>query len=474
MFFKQLLLLFLCSLSLTSVADDYKIYSDDISATKGTNTSVLNVFMTNEETISALQFDISFPVGIDVFYGENEDEDMVYFITKGERAKTDHTASYNRLADRKYRVMVSSPTNATFKETAANKIKPIAVITLDVASGAQCGVKDVAISNVVLSHYDVETRVTQPYYPDNTTSFIAVKPTFGVETSEDAGILSIATAEGTKLDAALYNTLTSGKSDAVIDLRASEIADGVTASDIQNAGATLYYLPNESAIEGENIIVDGVCSKLNVQDGKDFVLPVGFTAEQAIYMRPLSYKYGTICLPFVLESDATVQYYKLSAVSADKMTFEPVASVKAGEPAVFKSLGGNELTINTTDVAVAQGNKEKVQEVSSWTIKGTYSAIDNNPEDCENSIYYIAEDKFWYANVTFPVAAFRGWFETLNAVGTKPHALTIVDSEENVTGIEYIENADGTVDAIFDLLGKRLSVQQNGINIINNHKILKK
>lgn len=172
--FKLYLLLLFCSLSSTVPADNYKIYSEDLNVKKGTVSSELNVFMTNEKTISALQFDITFPEGIDVFYGENEDEDMVYFITKGERAKSDHTVSYNKLSDRKYRVMVSSPTNSTFKESETAKSKPIAVITLDVATDVCYGIKDVTISDVVLSHYDSGSRITEPYYPDNSKSNIIV------------------------------------------------------------------------------------------------------------------------------------------------------------------------------------------------------------------------------------------------------------------------------------------------------------
>lgn len=466
MHFKQLLLLFLCSLSLTVVADDYKIYSDDIGATKGTNTSVLNIFMTNVETISALQFDISFPVGVDVYYGENEDEDMVYFISKGERAKTDHTASYSKLAERTFRVMVSSPTNATFKETTANKTKPVAVITLDVAAGTQSGIKDVKISNVVLSHYDSETRVTQPFYPANTISNIAVKPVSGVESNESDGILSIATAEGTKLNAASYNTLTSGKSDAVIDLRASEIADGVTASDIQSAGASLYYLPSESAIVGENIIVDGVCSLFKVQDEKDFVLPVSFTAETAIYdavVNP-SLGYKTLVLPYECPVPSDFEAYEVGGVVNSELQMNAITTIPANTPVIVKNVGT--ATMTATNVTIAP----PLAELTGGELVGTYEEIDAPVGSyvLQNQGGNVAFYKVGEA-VRPKVGAFRAYLAQQPA-GARMISINFGD---DTTGISTLDNGQESAD-MYNLSGQRISNVQHGVTIITTDKSVKK
>lgn len=155
-------------------ANEYQITSDDIRVEKGTESADMNIYMSNTETISALQFDITFPEGIDVFYGENEDEDMVYFINKGERAKTDHTASYKKLGERTYRVMISSPTNASFKETEANRTKPVAVIKLTLANGLEDGNYTANISNIVFSHYDNVNITSVPYYPADVEAKIVV------------------------------------------------------------------------------------------------------------------------------------------------------------------------------------------------------------------------------------------------------------------------------------------------------------
>lgn len=195
----------LCCLSMASNAQDYTLYAEDLSVTPGTDNSILNIYMTNVETVSALQFDIALPEGVDVYYGENEDEDMVYFISKGERAKSDHTVSYLKQNDRTYRVMVSSPTNATFKETEASKTKPVACIRLVVAADAKDGEASINLKNIVFAHY-IGGDQSQPYYPDEFSSTLLI----GTGTS----MQSLSVTEGNEnlysLDGQLRNDLKRG------------------------------------------------------------------------------------------------------------------------------------------------------------------------------------------------------------------------------------------------------------------------
>lgn len=463
---KSLFLLFLCSLSLTAAANDYTIYSDGSSLTKGTATSVLNVYMKNVETISALQFDMSLPEGVDVYYGENEDEDMVYFISKGERAKTDHTASYNKLGERKFRVMVSSPTNSTFKETEANKTKPIVVITLDVASEAQCGARDVVIENVVLSHYDAESRTTQPYYPTATTSAIVIRPATGSNVSESANVLSIATADGTKLDAASYTSLTNGKSDAVIDLRATELADAFTVANLKSAGASLYYLPGGSTLTGENIVVDKQCSNYVIYDEKGAIIPSSFSATTATYTRAAGNAWGTICLPFAVASDSKVQYYTLETGGVDltngKLTFTEASTVPAGTPAVFCRTEGESLSVSASNVEVKAGVAG--QYSGGLQMLGTYE-----PTTITGDNYFIAEDAFWKAETDeISIPAFRAYFK-----GMSSEVKNFSISLDNETGLKTV-SVEMDKDAIYDLMGRNLLKVQKGINIVNGKKILVK
>lgn len=171
---KYLLLSIITCYSLAAVADDYTLYGENVKVENGTQTAAINFYMTNAETISALQFDIVLPEGVDVYYGMNEDEEYAYFIDKGERAKSQHVASYNKIGEREYRIMVASSTNATFKETVDSKVKPVVTITLDLTNVEDDQRYQMNITNIVLSHYDTESFTTVPFYSADSQCFLTV------------------------------------------------------------------------------------------------------------------------------------------------------------------------------------------------------------------------------------------------------------------------------------------------------------
>lgn len=235
-------------------------------------------------------------------------------------------------------------------------------------------------------------------------------------------------------------------------------------------------LATESAVTSVDMSnVTSIDGTLNLIDGRSFIAPKKNVSVEAVtYTRSLPSTWGTICMPFALTSDENTQYYKLSSVSGDNMTFEPVANVEAGEPAVFKKSNGGVLDINESNTTITAGSKEKIQNAGGWTMKGTYTTFNNNPAECDNNIYYIAENKFWYANQTFPVSAFRGWFEVAKSNAAKIQRYSILEGEYNATAIKYVENPNGTVNIVFDLSGKKVSSPQKGINIINGKTVIVK
>lgn len=231
-------------------------------------------------------------------------------------------------------------------------------------------------------------------------------------------------------------------------------------------------LATESAITSVDmskvISMDGI---LTLVDGRDFVAPVASVDVETIrYSRDHQSTWGTVCLPFALESDAAVQYYKLVSVSDDKMTFEPVVSVEAGVPVVFKNLMGNTLSIQATDVTLTKGDMEMILADDSWVMKGTYATFDNNPIDFQRSIYYVADDRFWYANEAFSILTFRGWFECPNKINSNVRTYFICIDDDIITNVGCVENKDGVEGTIFGLSGKPISVRQYDGIIINNGK----
>ena len=49
-----------------------------------------------------------------------------------------------------------------------------------------------------------------------------------------------------------------------------------------------------------------------------------------------------------------------------------------------------------------------------------------------------------------------------------------IDIDNMATGINYVENSDGTLDVIFDISGRRIEMPKSGINIINGKKVIVK
>ena len=224
-------------------------------------------------------------------------------------------------------------------------------------------------------------------------------------------------------------------------------------------------------------MVTGMDGTFSLVDGRNFIAPTeDATAQTVSYSRNCpSGKWGTICLPFALESNADVQYLKLAEVKSDRLTFEPVTSVEAGVPAVFKILNGDALNISVDNAIVKAGNCSTTFEALDWTMKGSYVTFSLDPEAPENASvdqYFISMDKFWYNNVAVPLDAFRAWFE---APRTSARASYFsIDESDVPTDINVVERADGRVDVIYDISGRRTTNVLNGISIINNKKYITK
>jgi hypothetical protein len=254
---------------------------------------------------------------------------------------------------------------------------------------------------------------------------------------------------------------------------ASLEVEGYVSSDLNSA------LASETAITsldmGKVTSMDG---SLTIIDGRSFVAPKKTVKVKKVsYSRNMSYKWGTICLPFDIKSNKNIQYYELSRVDnvAGVMSFTPVSTVTAGTPVVFKLLSGTTANITANNAEISAGDNAWNATINgeAWAMKGTMTAKSVDPSTVDGDIYYIAEDKFWYGNMTFPVAAFRGWFEAPKSANAKNGVFSI-DIDNMTTGIEYVENNDGTLDVIFDISGRKIEMPKSGINIINGKKMIVK
>lgn len=213
------------------------------------------------------------------------------------------------------------------------------------------------------------------------------------------------------------------------------------------------------------VSVDG---KLTLVEGRNFIAPKSeVDVEQVSYSRSLTNDYGTICLPFELKSDATVQYYKLTSVSETTMTFETVDVLQAGEPALFKKLSGNSLSIDASNVVVKAGVVEKSQDTAGWTIVGSYEERNVGDDD-----YIIANNKFWNAGkvsdanggAEVKIAPFRAYFHKATAEAKAVSlAISVEDESTAIEAISCISNGNAE---FYDINGRKTTGLQTGVNII--------
>lgn len=235
----------------------------------------------------------------------------------------------------------------------------------------------------------------------------------------------------------------------------------------------------------ENIVVDNHCASLRLTDKHPFGNDVDFTAARVSYERAMTSSWGTVCLPYEVCSDNSVQYYELasSSVSSSEgtLSFAPVAVVEAGVPAVFRKLSksDNAVTVEAMNVTIPASDIEKTDDcaVASWVMKGTFDDMYISPSDPEyanKSIYYIAQDQFWLADKRLHLPAYRCWFE-VSASGSKACMRFNIDEANDTDDIQIIELEDGTVQMSFDLQGRQFQMNtSHGISIENGAKVIRR
>lgn len=250
----------------------------------------------------------------------------------------------------------------------------------------------------------------------------------------------------------------------VVDLTGATKVDGKFTPDNKN----VIYKTNKKASElklqnTENVVVKGTCDKFVITDGFEFGTDAEFTATKATYSRSITSTWGTICLPFQIKSNATIQYYTTGSVQNDVLTLESASTVEAGQPAIFKLISGSNVDINTSSTKV------KVDIVNSGAtgndihLFGTYTKLELE----EEGLYYISKDKFWLKTEGSPLSVkpFRAWF-SLGSNHAATRSLIIDESENETLSLRAVEAmAEGTA-LYFDEQGRQLKDLKKGMNIV--------
>lgn len=259
-----------------------------------------------------------------------------------------------------------------------------------------------------------------------------------------------------------------------------------------------------AAIHGWNIVssqknVDGdlTCHELRLTDGHPFFSKNKFVAGTATYSRALTNAWGTLCLPFKTQEASTeyASFYHLDSYvdgsngGAASLVFKPVEPLVSGNcsaymPVVFKAtnkaMEENKLEISWNDITVKKSTEPTTttSESTGWTLNGTVKEDATARATTNSPVYYIAQNKFWYAEQEVKVSAFRAWY-TVEAASTEaaPAACRIVITDET-SSIDEIQPDDeqffqAVPAPLYDLQGRPVSgTPTPGLYLRGSQKVL--
>ncbi len=239
------------------------------------------------------------------------------------------------------------------------------------------------------------------------------------------------------------------------------------------------YIPSfvNAALAQETAITKLDCSKvtgmggtLSLMDNRSFVPPTeSVTAPAVTYSRDMANEWGTVCLPFPLTSDENVQFYVLKEETASQMIFDEIDKVEAGQPAVFKRSGAQQVTFSAENVDLAT----EISNVNSlFTLIGVYEETKIEVDDA-NPAYYVKDDKFCKGEGFFTVPPFRAFFLSDGPNFVTAYKIGIVGDEP--TSVKAVEAEKTDAKNLYRVNGQKVNeCSTPGIYIINGEKIFVK
>jgi hypothetical protein len=353
------------------------------------------ILMDNETDIKSFAFDLQIPAS---FVSQEMFEEFVYsisgFNTIAASPNSDGTIHVSAERRRQNKV-------------AAGKKTEIANLTLYYEDNiVPVGIYPISVKNILLTDVDDNAYLAAPY---TTEVFVGDAPKATVTDGVAAFHGDYGETEGFEL---LEASLPEG---ATIDL--TEVSD-------------LAEEPTE--LRTDNVIV---------------------TAETISYGRTMTTEWGTLCLPFAVESAEGFQLYKLTEVGETAMSFDKVDSAEPNTPLVFK-VSGDGFVVNAANDGFVPGFAAETptivaDAIENWLWKGSY--ITETIDVSSMQAYALMYDEFHRITKTLTVKAFRGWLQNNGA--PRNAALRISD---DTNGIEFVEQEDGSVKLFFDIQGRQL------------------
>ena len=273
-------------------------------------------------------------------------------------------------------------------------------------------------------------------------------------------------------DFATLATKLSGKPANII-MRGCIVKDAdINAMRGDNSNILVYA---DEAYEADNVVKDGKCAKLVLDDTKSFMVNEDFQAANVTLKRSVNAGYNTMCLPFWVSKDdmkaASIATYKEIVDKEDNnsvVTFEKADHIEANVPFVANyNEAVTEFTF--TDKGVVNTNNGL-----GTTFVGTYT-----PGSVEGKYNLAADCTFKKGDAEATTDAFGAYLELPEGYEAKTLSLGYTDGE--LAGIESITTSFGNKGVkVYSLQGNHIATASsmselhlsNGIYIINNKKVV--
>lgn len=238
-----------------------------------------------------------------------------------------------------------------------------------------------------------------------------------------------------------------------------------------NTNSTVYKVEVNS---GETFVNEnGTIAQIAFIDGEDFITPVPFTITDAQYSRAMTNNWGTLCLPYALNTSecSGVEFYEISSVSNESITLTQITgAIDAGKPVFYlKPTGAASVNFNATNAVIQPTAGTTTESISHWNTIGTYT--NQSITDTDNQYYFIASDKIYPKEPSraLTVKPFRAYLSAPSSAGARQFSIEVMGE---TTAIDALNSLNDDNVQIYDINGIRKPSLSKGINIINGKKII--
>ena len=263
---------------------------------------------------------------------------------------------------------------------------------------------------------------------------------------------------------------------ALVDTKAMVMdATGLTnteAMELSSANPNCLFLVSDaSKLSNEkNVLVKGedgtyACANLALESGYSFRTPYSFTVEAASVKKTVGPNFGTFVSPFEVAVPDGCKAYNLTGVDENNVvTGEETATVAANKPVLLA--GDGECTFEAEDVTVeatpasllVNGILNGVYETGTMAPEGSYVL---QTQSGVTAFYKVAEDG------KQRITPFTAYLALPAAAAVNAKSLSVSFDNAGTTRVDDAA-AEGlaTVEAVYDLQGRKLDAPAKGINLL--------